>query len=356
MFSNRFGLILRFLYSDYFSTPPCLTRYQSMSPGYYLSNCFFQNIYYQFTSGGILFYENYHVNLVVEDSVFFNCSANGHGGVLYYSCSGYQGSVVFNKVCVSNCYITNNAGHYGSFSRVVISSNRFFNVEHSSIQNCFYLTFGFYHCISAIYGNQTTKSLNLSKNSVWHQAFTFSTVSFFEMSYCNVLDTYIGGSYVLYLASGTSLKTFDKCNIINNTSPSIGVIYIDGNDGGKINECIFSNNKDVLIGVPSSTVFVTNCWIDHYDSQKITVGALIQIQYAQYGSTSFYYLTYFGTAICISPTPGPTIEGGEGLEVLPCQTIPSTCLPISENLQNLLSRSQLFFLILKIIIFNIINE
>ena len=77
-------------------------------------------------------------------------------------------------------------------------------------------------------------------------------------NYCIFYNNTVGGNVYIYLEGNTG--TSSRSNIIMNNSPSGGVIYVTGSGNYTLIECIFDQNRNILIYVDIGILKLINCY------------------------------------------------------------------------------------------------
>ena len=137
--------------------------------------------------------------------------------------------------------------------------------------------------------------------------------------------------YAVSFQSGTLIRKMQISNFVNNTSSSGAVIYGESS-ATQITQCIFTQNTGVLF---SGTLNVSQSWIHHEYSLSAGTVVILSSTITTYGPEPTYELQNYASAICITPTPGPTpghTNPPVGEDISPCMTLPA--LPTACNVQS----------------------
>jgi len=342
-------LVILNAFSDFFSSSvDCLSRYNDPISAYYISNCYFKMVNSLTSKGGVVYFVVNTVQLVVESCVFTECSTTGNnndGGAIYFGPA--DGGIAVSKVCAHSCTaVTSGSTSYypkGQFACVICPNGKKAFFEFFSCYKCAPESFAL-NKKSAIYiekGTQNVTSGNFSRCFTNRQA-GFQTVS--SSSFLGSFLTYDSNrpseAIVVLFESASGPVLLKKCNFINNSSSANEGIIHSTTTSTIIDQCAFSLNFNTLL---TGSLMATGCWINH---TTVTSGTQITLV-SPLTYLESHSLTNFGSAMCITPTPGPTTiteEPPHGEDSTPCATqfapptppqslppLPTECAAISDN-------------------------
>ena len=253
-----------------------------------LKNCYYTRFLLYSGSqsrGSILYISSNLLNtsLMIEECTFFQCHASYEAGAIFFQTLGESN---LKKICALECV----ALQYSHFATIVTKNAISFsnNFYLSSIMKCSpYLGYG-RRCMYFAYSNQTQKHLNISNNYAYDTSgIMYEVPKSLSISYINILNNDCNLHLTLRFHSINNQGTFFYSNIINNTSPSYGVLYFLSSSFS-FSSCFFSCHVSTqkIFALESSTVVVTNSIIDHHASYITTSGTVL-IDTSNYKTTQF---------------------------------------------------------------------
>ena len=236
---------------------------------------------------------NFNVKILLEKSIFWNCSSIGNGGAIYIDSS--QTDCILNKICSNFCFTNNN---YGEFCYIKVGNSK---------KNYFYFN-SIIYCNNNIqsgmcsfnlnYGNQNISNLNSSynfKQQCSGQMIENSPIS--KIVFSTYSSNKVKNMICIDFHSGT--YQFEYCNIINNTnsqSSSWGIIYAYSSTLTIYKCSIFLNSPTNLFNSNSANILIDSCWIQNYINNGAIITNLITITY--------YHLIYhYNTNFCFAKNP-----------------------------------------------------
>ena len=126
----KIALLLLSYFNDIFTYNPSQelsnsgqTEFSTNFYGYYIRHSTFLDLSsnynhqaYVLVSGAVHFHTSKEVDLLLDNVMFFNCSAGG----IYFNCPR-SGSIYMNKICASRCKTDDLLSNVGQFSFIAIS-------------------------------------------------------------------------------------------------------------------------------------------------------------------------------------------------------------------------------------------
>jgi len=245
-------LFLLSIFSDFFPSDSYLTYSENIghltiSGNYWVHSVSF--MHYVTTSDGSAIYCSQPVKIVIEDTIFFNCSTkSGYGGAIYANCDSF----VFRRVCSSTCSSKLDT-HFAYIaisnkSDIQMLSNVYCPVYEPSIANS--LTF--------YYGKTNINSYNCSRNTAVYQVslIVFNSVQF-SGSFFTIANNHATGYANLYYDRGAD-HPHSHVNFFNNTQPSSCHIY----NINSISVTFSNSNFFSYTSTLSHNVQFENCYIE----------------------------------------------------------------------------------------------
>jgi len=256
-----------------------------------ISNCFFSRMSVYSGNGGVIFVDGGSYSMNVNYSMFFNCACSEYGGAIYFD----SFDSILRMICVNRCSASSSIFTY-------IESANETQITYLSVSGCSYTTSGRY----SIYlksGNQIIDNTNSSMNNANHISCIYIQNSLiFQSSYCTFNENIVSYSSCLFFEFQSGTMSYS--NIINNNSPSHGVIFI--NIGSpKMMYCIFWNNKNNVFYVHMGSLELSHSFIDHLSS--ISSGKSVSIATNNsFTSMMTYQIQFFNSHYCIAYVPQST--------------------------------------------------
>jgi len=197
--------------------------------------------------GGIIYVLGDSFSMNVSQSVFFGCISYNKGGAIYFNSL----NSAMNLLCAQRCSASQ---YHFAYLRAKLKNH----IEYLSISNCSYVTSGYYS-LWLQDGEQRMGLTNFSLNNANQVAgiYVYSSKSFIS-SYCTISknQAYEGICILFWYDSGKIRFN----NIIDNTSPSWGVVYVRG---GKptIDYCVLLYNHDTLFCIWDGFLEISHSFI-----------------------------------------------------------------------------------------------
>jgi len=333
-YQEKLGLIA--LYSDFYPVNlacPSMFNFTTEYHPYHINECVFTSFVTN-GQGGILYYNLNMVRCLVENSLFFNITSSGNGGLVLFTCSN-EGDFIMSKCCSYLCYTSGTFdGQIGHFTTGAVSKIEFYDVSVLIKPTGKYIKGTYYTSNGRIL-------VNSNNISTYCYAFGISQFvnpkrliyKFSNIESCVSTHTSGGG---FHLTSGTGPLQFSNCNLFNNTvAQSYGLITCV-TCTLEIHSSVFINNKNILIYGPT---YILGCFINH--TLTITANAAITVMpngemdgvypYNCINNAmcmiSTYNMRLFGTAYCeaesYTSTPHPSNDP-VCIPPTPAQSLPAS--------------------------------
>jgi len=248
-----------------------------------ISYCFFTRINSSTGNGGVLYFNTMVGNLYMEYTGFYNIGSSGVGGAFYLILE----SVRISYCCANSCY-----GVYFHYGYIKVSNST--GLEFQSISYCSKSITGYTSLMTAggdIIINNLNSSMNIASRFAGMDSYQTSgfLCSFSTFAHNNV-------SEYSCLGFNMNMAEIKRINIIDNTSPSRGIIYVRGDAKLTIEEAVMNQNKNILLYTLGGFITVCNSYIYH-DLPYIGSGTLINISSI---SIPPFQFEFFSTKYCIS--------------------------------------------------------
>jgi len=259
-----------------------------------ISHCFFSRSATYSGNGGVVCVSGGSFSMNVDFSMFYNCICSIDGGAIYFS------SLVsyLRMICANQC----SCGASKSYHFAYLVSSQVNQVEYLSISNCSHTTSGFYS-IWIQSGDQRVDNTNSSLNNANQVSGIISyTPSSLISSFCTFSSNKVSFGIIIYFFSDTGIVTMINANIIDNNSPSRGVVHAYGSGSRKMMYCIFHSNQNNLFYVHSGSLEVSHSFIDHSSS----FSTLTAVSTANNNSVTYrmtYQLHFFNSLHCYADMP-----------------------------------------------------
>ena len=241
---------------------------------------------------------NININLLVEYSIFYNCSVIGtfEGGLIYFYCTT-GGASVFYKCCISYCFTSNNKRY--QFGYIYTKNSKINQIIDSSCSKCSNsIHLGQFDNLRIHNGNQIFNYNNFSNNLVnRYSSINFENPNSSISNYCTFFNNSVLFHTCVYFSGGINQRYMFKANIIHNNSPKdYGVVILwEVSANFSIQDSIFYDNYDILFYVYQGKLYLKNNFI--YNFNKIYNGTIIKLNNIESKTNSFNIL-YFSTFNC----------------------------------------------------------
>jgi len=252
-----------------------------------VSHCIFSRSSLFSGFGSVINVDGGDYSMNVNYSVFLSCISNGQGGAIYFSST----NIYLRMVCAYGCSAS--YCHFAYLNAIMLNHVEYLSVSYCSNTTTGYLTFR----ISS--GNQFVHNINSSINKV-NQASGISifSPSSFSSSLCTFSNNQLS-SVCIYLHSDSNTISMSYSNIVHNSSPSSGVVYIGGSGIKQMTNCIFQNNQNYLFCVSEGSIEISNSIIDHSISSLSTSGAVSTSTNNSFTHQETFQINYKFSPICI---------------------------------------------------------
>jgi len=276
------------------------TNYPSDTRSFILStgaltvqNCVFSRSSTYSGDGSVIYYSG-NSQFTLKESSFYKCCSSSSGGAIIAT----SNDLFFYKVCARECKCLS----YGEFSFISNTGKGEFSFV--SMLYCSDDNNGNY----PVYmqgGNQIFGDSNSSYNYVAvASGFCFDSPSQLSVTYSSFSNNRATSRICVYFHRGSGNRNMEKCNIINNNSPTGGVVISNYGGDYTLNDCIMIDNIDKVLCAEDATLRVNSCYI--YHSGDIYTGNVIFAN-LQLIKTAPFPLTHFYTYYCQAEANHPMI-------------------------------------------------
>ena len=307
---------------------------------YFISNSFLEHINV-FGGSPFEFYHRTIINLLIQDSMFFNCSSDVSGGVLFFQCPN-NGNLIMERICGNSCFAPNY-----QFSFIDIHSTKKNILIYCSITKCSPDHLSRDQVLTINNGNTSINNFNSSHNRLYtNSVFSLTSTLNVNMSFLTIVDNLVTNSVAISMNLGSSNCDISYLNLIGNNSPSGYVIYMYYSFYFYRNCIVIDNFNSLFYYIYSGSYgycLITQSWIRHqstfkYDPQhKITFGTTTLY------TTATLQLSHYSTHHCYNG------ENYYQNEISPCQTLPpiypSPTQCINGTINPLILLNQIFYLL-----------
>ena len=249
--------------------------------------------------GGIIYSYNVPCNLIIKETIFYNCSCTGGGGAIYFDSNVNGTSIFIDKVCGYNCFTTSSYKfQFAALATYMDYGENFINyismVKCSDNRNIGYesLTLG--------YGINIIKSLNSSNNfGERHQGLRIWTPLSFKGIFLNIINNNSSESYIFEISYNLN-NNLTYSNFINNFCLNKGIISIT-NCNLIINDCIILNNKMILFYLSNGNLNLNNNYILHETTFNYGIISINNLNI--FNLTNTLQFKYYSTFKCYAINP-----------------------------------------------------
>ena len=231
----------------------CDNNYRLNNNNLIINNCFFSNIYLLNGNGGTIYISSSFF-LIINESIFNNSICySGYGGALFLEnvldCK-------LSKICGIFCKAIG-----GQFGKIQTQNNKIILLNYLTISKCFIEYIGELTLILNK-GYQEIKNNNLSFNKhTYISGIYYYYPDNMNSNFCTFYNNSVNGYYICIAFDGNT-GNLSNSNIIQNNSPTYGVIYLTNSGNYFLNHCIFRNNLNILLFVNSGKLTLNNCLSD----------------------------------------------------------------------------------------------
>jgi len=259
-----------------------------------ISHCFFSRSLSYSGNGGVIYVNGDSYSMNINYSMFYNCVCSQYGGAIYFDSSNSS----LRMICANSC-----SASYYHFAG--LSTSQVNQVEHLSVSNCSHTTSGDYP-IRSLYGDQRVDNTNSSMNKADSgSSILISSPSSFTSSHCTFSNNKVSKCICIYFYSSSGTISMSYANIIQNSSPSLGVVYVDGEGTRKMMYCIFQKNSNFLFYVNSGSLEVSHSFFNHTSSSFSSSYPVLVSLNNSYMKTQTYKIEFLGSQLCKSPSQLP---------------------------------------------------
>jgi len=259
-----------------------------------ISYCSFSRSALYSDSGGVIYINGGSLSLLASNLMFWNCSSSKWGGAIFFNSE----NSTLKMICANKCTCGNSySGHFSYLKALNMNNNEYLSLSYCSISNIGYWT------IWMDSGNQRVDRTNISLNKAfWGSGIGVGTPSSFISSHCTISNNIAEESICIRFGSNSGVMSFS--NIIYNTSPTIGIVYVDGGGVYIMEYCIFDQNQEILFCLWSGSLSVSHSFISHLGS-FITSSTAVSTSLnnsidiiSPFEARITYQIHYFGSHYC----------------------------------------------------------
>lgn len=261
-----------------------------------ISLCFFSRSMSFSGNGGVINIDGGLYSMIIEYSMFYNCTSSLQGGAIYFNSSHSD----INMVCANRC----SCGYNMNFQFSYLRASQMNHLEYISVSYCSPSISGNYPlCLKS--GNQRVENLNSSMNNAKIcSGLCTSSPSSFSCSYCTFSNNYAYALGCINVISSSGTITIAFTNIVHNNSPSYGVVLTYDTGIKIMMYCIFHKNRDTLFSVEYGLLQVIHSFIDH-SSQFSIYSSLDTATNNSFISKTTYEIQFFNSYHCNAEIPLP---------------------------------------------------
>jgi len=252
-------LIISLQKNNFYRSSECINASIDMGRSEYqnydIEDCFFQRFAVFDDNGGVIYMNNLEKNIYANQVVFFNCSVNNNdkkGGAMYFNNPNNECNL--RKICALNC-----VAKEGHFAYIYAKTHNF---SHISIMKCSEYYIGWYSLYIES-GNQSLTHINSSRNraDIWCAGINFRYPISCFCSFSTFFSNEPRASAVIVYSNAFNVT--HHCNVVNNSSPSYGIIVNEHSGNCSFQDCILYYNGNTLFNVCSGSISIINCSISH---------------------------------------------------------------------------------------------
>ena len=167
-------------------------------------------------SGGAIFI-NSNLDLLVNDTTFYQCMTSAADGGAIHLLNAKK--VFLLRVCALYCKSKNGYSHQFAY----LDTSNSIILDYLSISKCYNQSVG-YHTFMIYHGTQSKTNSNISKNiNQQTSGLYFSSPISMISNYLTIYENYVSQLYCICLYGNSGV--ISRSNIINNNSPSFGVVF-----------------------------------------------------------------------------------------------------------------------------------
>jgi len=224
-----------------------------------ISDCVFIRMEEYLDKGGVIYAQSSSVKVFISNSMFYNCMSSRNGGAICFdTCDQFA----LKTTCISNCKTGDSYSGHFAYLRVYNENS----LEFCSITSCSTDTLGMYPVFLYL-GDQKILHLNFSLNNArMGSSFRSYNPNTFLSNYCTFSNNNASESICIsfYNSYGSFLVSvpIQYSNIVNNNSPSLGLI-LSYDVSVTFKYCIFDQNHDVLFYSQIKSISLMDCYVSH---------------------------------------------------------------------------------------------
>jgi len=274
-----------------------------------IDDCYFSRTFSRAGKGGVVSVINAGIQMKISQSVFYNCSANDHGGVIWF----VSQKIGFYSVCAFNCF-TSPTYRY-EFGYIDVSDSTENHYSLLSLAQCPSQKYSDRSQPCQIYrGNQMLYMCNSSDNCVdYHSGFVFVSPKSLDVMF-STFSNNKGSNTCLYVSVTATSGSyyFKNLNVFNNyqSKTTEGVFYINTKTTITFESCLLSKNNQILFFVFAGSVSISHSLIQHIPS-KLFSGSLIysnNVSISEVASIQSYNYNYYSPRYCYEKISSQTIR------------------------------------------------
>ena len=234
--------------------------------------------------------------LTIEDSLFTYCyRSTGSGGAVFLQCNCCES--IISRTCGYFCY-SGSGGSHGQFSYTETFSERKNQLLFSSLSYCSpYFNQDRRSSSSLVSGKILVKNFNSSFNYAFHNSgIRVESLTSNNVEYSTFINNYVSEHSILGFYSGKS--NYSNSNLKNNSQKlsTYGLVRTSESNL-QINLCIFLENFKTLFYAETSTITISNSWIDIFSKGGNVLTSNINF------FTATYSLFHINTIFCKAELP-----------------------------------------------------
>ena len=267
------------------------TGYFNISNSYLIENCYFERLNTFVERGGVFYFYNIFVDLIIKSTIFFSCSSLKHGGAIYLNSIDNKSSYQFFFSCAYECY----SHIYHMFGYFHLSGNSTNEINQLSLIKCYKENTNGNEIIFLVGSIQNVNFLNSSNHKVnSYSAFLTQNPLIFRGNFWTINNNTANSfpTIYLYLNYNNILKYI---NIVSNNVGLNGIIYHKEGNYSFLNS-VFYLNKGNLFFSTNGYLEIINCMINH-NELILTGNGILITQYINLNNNTLQ-ISHFSTYYC----------------------------------------------------------
>ena len=230
--------------------------YSTSFLSYEIKNCHI----FSFTNKAVFLSSSLNIELLCQDTLFFECSSNSNGGALFFS-GGTNSKSMIQRICGYKCFLT------------TIGQGSFFSITTGTFNENFAFFISYSYCSDInrdidgssrlVKGYQNFSYCNSSNNFIYYRSgFNFRETTKSECKFTTISNCYSSKWTILELHEGISNLSY--INFINNrhSSTSRGLIELRASSTSQFLNCIIFNSDLYTFYIYSGTLYLKNCYFN----------------------------------------------------------------------------------------------